>query len=142
MAKYIRLELEEDLIFLQNMFNRAVNKIKNNISSFDLDQAEVICRVHDALHSAANTNEALSLGVPREEIESHAKVSKPAQEKRVKKQSVTKVKSNLCTTHPYYGAVRAPQQDCEGCWKAYKSMNPNTYSRKRKDFERKMEKSA
>jgi len=142
MAKYIRLELEEDLIFLQNMFNRAVNKIKNNVSSFDLDQAEVIYRVHDALHSAASTEEAVSLGVPQEEIASISKTTKSVAEKRNKKKPISKVKSNLCTTHPYYGAVRAPQQDCEGCWTAYKNMNPNTYSRKRKDFERKMEKSA
>lgn len=142
MAKYIRLELEEDLIFLQNMFNRAVHKIKNNISSFDLDQAEVIYRVHDALHSAANTEEAISLGVPQEEITSTAKSAKITSAKRDKKKSISKVKLNLCTTHPYYGAVRAPQQDCQGCWAAYKNMNPNTYSRKRKDFERKMEKSA
>jgi len=141
MAKYIRLELEEDLIFLQNMFNRAVNKIKNNVSSFDLDQAEIIYRVHDALHSAADVESASALGVPVSQLKIDTD-NKPLRQKSTKKKQPSKIKLNLCETHPYYGAVRAPQQDCQDCWQAYKNMNPNTYSRKRKDFERKMEKSA
>jgi hypothetical protein len=140
MAKYFRLERKEDIEFLTKMFDRAVNKIKNNIATFDLDQVETITRIHDALHSAADTVVASSIGVPQEAIAGDSKES--AVRKRTSKnpKNPVKIKLNLCKKHPYYGAVRAPQQDCDGCWGAYKSMNPNSYAKKRKDFERKMAK--
>lgn len=138
MAKYFRLERQEDIDFLIRMFDRAINKIKNNIASFDLDQAESITRIHDALHSSAETKDASILGVPEEAVEQDkAHVKKPVAKKP---KASAKLKYNLCVTHPYYGAVRAPQQDCDGCWGAYKSMNPNSFAKKRKDFERKANK--
>jgi hypothetical protein len=140
MAKYIRFERDEDVLYLQNMFDRAVNKIKNNVSTFDLDQAEIIYRVHDALHSAADVSTAESIGVPLDVVVSDKLTTTP--KAKSKKKSQPRVKSDLCKEHPYYGAVRAPQQDCDGCWNAYKKMNPNTYSRKRSEFERNMAKKA
>ena len=141
MAKYFRLEREEDIEFLVKMFDRAINKIKNNISTFDIEQAESITRIHDALHSAASIKDAVSLGIPEEAIAEDTKSNNVKKRTAKKPKSSTKLKFNLCENHPYYGAVRAPQQDCDGCWNAYKSMNPNSYTKKRRDFERKISKS-
>jgi hypothetical protein len=140
MAKYFRLERKEDVEFLIRMFDRAINKIKNNVATFDLDQVETITRIHDSLHNAADTKDAESLGVPESVIDEDTQESAVKKRTSSKPKSPVKLKSNLCTKHPYYGAVRAPQQACDGCWSAYKSMNPNTYAKKLQEFERKMAK--
>ena len=137
MTKYIQIESESDFIFLRNMFDRAMKKIKTEVSKFDLEQAETITRIHDSLYNASDSPEVENKLVEKEE--------KPETKKRVSKNPKSvrtasngpKLRVNLCEKHPYYGAVRAPQQDCEGCWSAYQKMNPDSYDKKRRDFVRK-----
>lgn len=43
-----------------------------------------------------------------------------------------------CEEHPNYGAKRRPRTDCDGCWNAFKSYNPASYSKARREFERKL----
>ena len=143
MTKYIRIEDESDFIFLQNMFNRAISKIKNNASRFDIEQAETIMRIHESLCSASN--QAPGSGTQEdstiEQKNNATKTRVSKNPKSVRKSSKpSRIRVNLCEDHPYYGAVRSPQHDCSGCWDAYKSLNPNAYEKKRRDFERKMSK--
>jgi hypothetical protein len=143
MTKYIRIENESDFIFLQGMFDRAINKIKTETSRFDVEQAETIMRIHESLYSATNKPSGEDNAGNVESIDKRAKKRVSKNPKSVRKSANHPTpRLNLCEQHPYYGAVRAPQHDCDGCWKAYKSLNPNAYERKRRDFERKMSKEA
>jgi len=140
MTKFIAIENDSDFDFLSRMFERALNKIKTNASKFDLDQAETIIRINDSIQNASKN---------LQEIENHIeendaikkRVSKNPKSSR-KTSQPAKMRANLCEDHPYYGAIRSPQHDCSGCWNAYKSLNPNNFEKKRRDFERKMAKQA
>lgn len=143
MTKYIRIENESDFIFLRNMFDRAINKIKSNASRFDIEQSETIMRIHESLYNAEDKRLAPIVGEDNDTVnqEKNTKHRVSKNPKSVRKSSnPPKMRLNLCEKHPYYGAIRAPQHDCKGCWDAYKSLNPNAYEKKRRDFVRKMSK--
>lgn len=131
MTKIILIENDQDFMFLANMFDRAIHKIKTEVSKFDLEQAERIIRIHDSIHSA---EEDFS-----EESENNAEQNSVVQTKSSKARA-PKMKLNLCPEHPYYGANRAPKHHCESCWNAFKDLNPLSYEKKRRDFDRKMAK--
>lgn len=143
MTKYIQIEDESDFIFLRSMFDRAIGKIKANASRFDIDQAETIIRIHESLYNAKDeahdTSDKEQVSAIKEENVTKKRISKNPKSVR-KSSKPPKMRLNLCEEHPYYGAVRSPQHDCSGCWSAYKSLNPNAYEKKRRDFERKMSK--
>ena len=142
MAKYIKIDDDDDFTFLFNMFERARGRIRKEVSVLDIEQSATVMRIYEALHEAdSSTAQGFTTG---EETEGNPKEkSKPT--KALKSPSNAKAirnKSDLCRDHPYYGAVKMPRHDCEGCWAAYKKMNPSLYTLKRRQFERKISKEA
>jgi hypothetical protein len=138
MAKYVRFEDNKDLAWLQNVVDRYVLRIKTNPSMHLGDDIEVILRIHDSLHSAADVTEAEQMGVPSKVIETDVQLE--ASKKTARKADKARTKTivpNLCKKHPTYGGQRVTSRDCDECWKVYKSFNPLEYDRKRRDFLRK-----
>lgn len=137
MAKYVRFENEEDLAYATNVFDKYIAKIKANPAQYDLDHVENVFRISDSLHSAADTAEASTLGVPAKALSQDVTEASTAKSHKVKKTPPRQEKSNFCEHHPYYQAKKVPRSDCSGCWAAYKKYNPLSYKLKRRDFERK-----
>jgi len=49
MAKYIKIENDDDFTFLFNMFERARGRIRKEISVLDIDQSATVMRIYEAL---------------------------------------------------------------------------------------------
>ena len=142
MAKYIKIENDDDFTFLFNMFERARGRIRKEISVLDIEQSATVMRIYEALHmsDSSNTQEFTAAEEIKESPKAKNKPTKaPGSPSNVK---ATRLKSDLCHDHPYYGAVKVPRHDCKGCWAAYKKMNPSLYTLKRRQFERKNSKEA
>jgi len=142
MTKYIKIEDDNDFTFLLNMFERARGRIHKEVSVLDIEQSAIVMRIYDALHVADSspTQEAKAAEGSKEIPKAKSRTTKaPKSTNSVK---TTRPKSDLCLEHPYYGAVKVPRHDCEGCWVAYKKMNPSLYTLKRRQFERKNSKEA
>lgn len=142
MAKYIKIEEDDDFTFLLNMFERARGRIRKEISVLDIEQSATVMRIYDALHVADSSpaqEDAVAEGSKEIPKAKNRPTKAPKNPNSVK---VARPKSDLCRDHPYYGAVKVPRHDCEGCWAAYKKMNPSLYTLKRRQFERKNSKEA
>jgi hypothetical protein len=142
MAKYIKIEEDDDFTFLFNMFERARGRIRKEVSVLDIEQSATVMRIYDALHVADSSpvqEDTVAEGSKEIPKAKNRTTKAPRTPNSVK---VTRPKSDLCRDHPYYGAVKVPRHDCEGCWAAYKKMNPSLYTLKRRQFERKNSKEA
>jgi hypothetical protein len=124
MAYYIRLERKEDIVWLQNILDRAVAKCKaspNNVPA----TIENVYRVADAVASFQETDDAAAMGVPKEVLD---------QDEKPKPKPNDNYVPNLCPKHPKYGAKRVPGKECEGCWNAYKKFHPLEYEKALRNF--------
>lgn len=133
MAKYVRFENDQDLIWLQNIIHRYVERVKQDPQHHLGDQVETILRIDEALQDAKEPKDAGQLGVPKKAlaVNKEADAKKPAK----KKGSSKPVRVELCDEHPYYGAKQVPgHKECEKCWDAYKKMNPEKYRLKRNAY--------
>lgn len=127
-VKYIRIDHDDDLLFLQGIFSRGKAKLKNKTSQM-ADQGENILRVDEAL-SAPLTPEDVAADAAKVLAE-----APPPPEKKPRKGSTPVTTYELCKNHTTYGARKRPTRDCEGCWAAYKLMNPLQYDVKRREYE-------
>jgi hypothetical protein len=127
-VKYIRIDHDDDLLFLQGLFSRGRAKLKAKTSQL-ADQGENILRIDEALSAPLS---------PKEVAEDAAKAlaeAPPPPKKGAKKPSTPVATYDLCKDHATYGARKRPTRDCEGCWAAYKQMNPLLYDVKRREYE-------
>jgi len=120
MSRLITIGAEDDFQFLLKIFRGQLNKLKHGESGLDNDKIDSVVRIYDALSNA---------------VEVKDESAKP--KKKTTKKAPSRTKTDLCEKHPYYGAIRAPQGDCMGCWDAYKELNPMDYPGKRRKHERK-----
>ena len=141
MAKYIKIENDDDFTFLFNMFERAKGRIRKEVSVLDIEQAAIVMRIYEALH-VADSGEEESATTKESLVDPKAKKRLTKAPRNSSNVKVSRPKSDLCHDHPYYGAVKVPRHDCEGCWVAYKKLNPSLYTLKRRQFERKNSKEA
>lgn len=117
----ITIDNEEDYRWLNNLLSNGREKVKRNPSKFMLEAAQTIQRLANSIESA-------------DVIEIVEDVPEPPKKPRAAKGDV--FKPNLCKEHPTNTMQRAPRTDCDGCWKAYKKLNPTRYHLARSNFER------
>ena len=139
MPKYVRFERDEDVEWLRGLMERAVQKLRDDTSKLTEENAIIVPRVLDALVSAADVEHAEAIGVPKKVVREDKKiVAAEEKEKKARRKKKPKpVKYDLCPKHPRNAMKKRPSTDCEGCWAAYKKMNPMNYEKARRDFERK-----
>lgn len=113
MSIWIRLECEEDWVWLRNTFARLYGQMQDNPSPY-VEYIETFQRIDAALHGA--TTEAPEAP----QIEYTALPKKRARKERKKKEP--QYHPNLCSEHPDYAGVRAPRKDCSTCWDVYERL--------------------
>lgn len=127
MAYKILIEDKVDFEWLKWLMGKSYAKIQNDPTALSEIASHVI-NITQALEKATVVKE--------DDDSSKKKVVGKKTKKTTSKESAT-YKYNYCKAHPLYPAKRAPRKDCDGCWTAYKKLNPNNYPVARRNFERK-----
>lgn len=127
--RVIRIESEEDYIWLRDVIERAHFKSWNNLE-YTHETQWLIQRVSEQIKHA-------EFVVPEETIASVKSPEKSPPPRRRKTRSPVNANALLyCATHPSYGAKRTPRTNCDDCWAAYKKLNPTKADAARRKFER------
>lgn len=120
MTKTYKVVISKDgLTWMQNAIGRILAKVQADPTLVS-DDVKTLMDLDESLDKA-------------EVIKSSEESSEP--KKKPSKTKAASVNYNYCPTCPKYGAKRAPRTDCEGCWKAYKELNPMQYEAARRAFE-------
>lgn len=141
MPKYIRIDNESDLAWIQSLFERQLVKSRSGKSKIAPEDIEVIERLAESFNKIADVSDMLAI-VNEDHTEELAqeiieKEAKPKRKRRTKAEMAEERKGALCKKHPKYTAQRAPRSltECKGCWAAYKRMTtPYDYERARKKW--------
>ena len=147
MARYIKIENDEDYQWLLLILENQLHKFKDGNSKLPIETIVQVERILEDLKIEVDLQSAssskLDSAAKAETIKSPAK-SKTASEKpslnkrtRRSKEEMQMVRSQAkCNTHVTYTASRAPRTDCDECWKAYKKFHPLEYNRAKERFQR------
>lgn len=139
MAWQILIENKEDLDLLRSLFAGSVRKIKSGTTKFSDESAQQILTIYESIESAreCETPEPTTSGDDSQERSPKTTAKNKGSGKENKRSREPKFKPNLCPQHPANAFVRPPRTSCDGCWKAYRKMNPDKYDVARRDFDRK-----
>ena len=99
-----------------------MKNMRKDPAPYELPFVEMILGLNKSLESA-------------EHVPNTKQVTEEAKPKKTSAGSAEKLRYG-CKEHEKYGAKRRPRTDCEGCWEAFKSYNPDSYAAARREFDR------
>lgn len=131
MPVWVRIDEEEDYVYLRSLIRRGVEKCELNpgISPETADTSKRLLECLILATKDAPEKPQIEANVPEPKktrkpaTKSKKTIESPYASGRAPRGSRKADLPNLCSEHPSYGAQRMPRTECTGCWDAYEQIN-------------------